>query len=525
MSTLQTVLDAVTDLTVSVRPGSGYPGALRNIEFFASAATPFRSDVVYLLPETETENAVSALPPTSVCFISCAGAPPDTAELPRGCTAVFVRCELMPLYARLNRCLELHRLRERIDDILLMAENAQYSPDQLVIALSQMLDIGVFMLGPSYQRINGPLSEYSANPFVQELVRTGVLSADSVQRIRNGIGDTPAVLYEAEGGKWVRFFVLVLWRDGAYVDTQYLCRCLTNYVLDYDKRRTPPEIPPFLLDHRLNRVLEGKTASVSEVRAFFGTGSAPCWFSVLILGAEPGVRWSAEAYQRQGRLLRSAFRQSWITVIRSQVCAVVMLPIQRPQDAVYSRDYFSANAYAEGWDKARLERELQQCGVYLCHSPIFQSYGFFPIEFSLTSDALDLAIRLDGPLGRRIVSFHEYSPYISIKYSVERFLQVNEARSLRALLYPEMVTLLLHDLKYNTDLADVLYLYYTYGDVNRTAQTLFVHRNTVYNKLKAVHKILNVDLDNPSVRSSFVNSMRLFYYCEKCLGVDLRTPE
>ena len=72
---------------------------------------------------------------------------------------------------------------------------------------------------------------------------------------------------------------------------------------------------------------------------------------------------------------------------------------------------------------------------------------------------------------------------------------------------------------------EVLYRYYIYGDVNRTAQSLFVHRNTVYNKLKAIQKLLNVDVDDAAVRGSYLTSLRLYYYCEKCLGLDLRTVD
>ncbi len=174
---------------------------------------------------------------------------------------------------------------------------------------------------------------------------------------------------------------------------------------------------------------------------------------------------------------------------------------------------------------AQLEQGLQQCGVYLCCSPIFQSFRFFPVQYSLISDALDIAIRLDGCRGQRIVEYRDYSAYVSIQYAMERFLQKFDPRAIRSLLHPEFVTLLLHDSKNHADLVDVLYHYYTYGgDVNRTAQSLFVHRNTVYNKLKTIQKILNADLDDPHVRSSYITSLRIFYYCERCLGLDLHDP-
>ena len=523
MQSLQTILDAVADLTIRVRTGAVIPGTLWVIEFL-SAADTLRPDAVYLLTESELPELGARAPlPAAVFFVACEGETPP--ELPAvvsdAVTVVFVRGALLPLYARLNHCLDIQRIRSRIDDIFLLAENMDYSPEQLVLALSQLLDLGVYILNASYQRISGAPADFIGNPYADELTETGALSAESVRTLRGGSEET-AVLYEAVSSRWSRFFVLLTWRPGARGDAQYLCGRLAGFVAEYRRRKAPPDVPPFLIDQRLNRILDGSTSDESEIRAFFGAGN-PVWFAVLVLGAEPGVRWSAEAYQRQAHLLRSAFQNISITVVRAQVCAVVQLPILHPQDTVFSRSFFGERAYRAGWDAQRLEQELQQCGVYLCCSSIFQTPRLFPAKFNMIADALDMAIRLENCRGRRIVDFHDYSPYLSIKLAVERFLQKYSPASLRAVMYPEMVTLLLYDLKNHTDLAEVLYRYYTYGDVNRTAQALFVHRNTVYNKLKTIQKLLNVDLDAPSVRSSYLTSLQLYYYCEKCLGLDLNS--
>ena len=523
MQNLQALLDAVKDDTLGVRPGTAVQSALWTVELL-SAAGPGRPDAAYLLSEESLAGLPAGGLPAAVYFVACAGdAVPDIpAAIPGEAAVVFVRSELLPLYDRLNRCMDTLRVRNRIDDIFLMAENAQFSPEQLVIALSQLLLIGTFLLNGSYQFICGAAAQFSGSPYSEELARDGVLSYDSVRAIRSGSRN--ATLYEAASSPWARFNILLLWREGTRLDTQHLCRRLADYVIAYRSRNISPDVPPFLIDQRLSRILEGKTSDETEIASFFDL-SEPSWFAVMILGYEPGVRQSAEAYQRQAYLLRAAFRNISITIVHAQICAVVQLPIRTTQDAVFSRGYFDGRAFRDGWDQARLEQELQQCGAYLCSSPIFQTPRFFHIEHELVTDALDIAIRLEGCRGRRIVDFHDYSDYVSIKYAVERYLQKHGQHSIRAVLYPELVTLLLYDLKNGTDLAEVLYRYYTYGDVNHTAQSLFVHRNTVYNKLKAIQNLLHVDLDDPAVRASYLMSLRVYYYCEKCLGLDMHTQE
>ena len=526
MKNLQIILDALAEITISVYPGSSAdtPKALE----FLSAAGPLRSDTIYLLTDQELPALARRAPlPPAVFCVACDNDPPpeDPAGLSKEASFVFVRGGLMQAYTITNRCMDLLRHRRRIDDIMLMGVKAQYTPEQLLPTVSQLLGVGVYVLNSFFQRISGASDAFNGNPYAEEIERSGALSSDSVRRIRSGKNGTPALLYEGVSGKWARLNLLLLWREDEKLDAPYLAGQINAFIEDYRSRNNPQEIPAQLVDPRLHRILAGKTADETECVSYFGVGSTPLWFTVLVMGSDPGVRWSAEAYQRQASLLRAAFRDISITVIHAQLCAVVRMPAQRPEETVYSDAFFEERAFAEGWDRTRLEQALQQCGVYLCYSSAFMSLHFFPAELTLCTDALDLAIRLDGCRGQRLVKYQDYSSFVSVKYAVDRFVQMHGPRSVRAAMYPELVTLLLHDIENHTDLVEVLYRYYTYGDVNRTAQSLFVHRNTVYNKLRTIQKILNVDLDDFNVRRSYLVSLQTYYYCEKILGLDLHTLE
>ncbi len=530
MQVMQSIFDTVADLTIAIHLGSESPEFLQSIEFFSSAGTPLQSKKVYLLTPKELPELIRCAPlPSAVCFIACGSAnpPPLPEEVLAAATVVFVRGALLPLYTRLNQWMDTQRIRRRIDDIAEMAETMQQTPEQYIRMLSAMLDISVFILNASYQPICSGVTESDESPYTNELSRTGMLSAESVHRLRSG-SETHAALNEFSGELWTQSYVLLLWSDDLSVDTAYLCRRLTDYTAAYQIKNVHPDIPPALIDRQLNRVLEGKVSDETEILSLFDVGTTPVWFSVLTLGADPGVRWSAEAYKAQADLLQAAFRDIRITVVNSRVAAVSMMPVYQSQDMIFTNSFFYRNAdtdsraYADGWDPERLERELRQLGVYLCHSTVFRACRLLPIEYGLVSDALDIAIKLDGCRGRHTVDYHDYSSFITVKFALERFLQHNEPRNIWALLNPEMVTLLFHDIHYRTDLTEVLLRYYTYGDVNLTAQSLYVHRNTVYNRLKTIQKLLGVDLEDFAVRSRYLPSLQIYYYCEKCLGLNMR---
>ena len=188
MQNLQDILDALAGEIISVRIGAAIPDHLWVLDLLSSADTK-RPDAVYLLSADELSGfAGGETLPTAVYFVSCPdGTAPDIPpEIPEAATVVFVRRELLPLYNQINRCLDALRLRARLDDIFLLAENMHDSPEQLVQSLAQMLRIGVFILNGSFQRISGQASEYSGNPFAQELLLNGVLSAKSVRTLLSG---------------------------------------------------------------------------------------------------------------------------------------------------------------------------------------------------------------------------------------------------------------------------------------------------------------------------------------------------
>ena len=85
-----------------------------------------------------------------------------------------------------------------------------------------------------------------------------------------------------------------------------------------------------------------------------------------------------------------------------------------------------------------------------------------------------------------------------------------------------MLTLLRYDFANGSDLSRILYFYFLTGDVGKTAQALYMHRNTVYNKLKTIEKILGISVDDISIRSCYSTALQIYFYCEKCLGIDMR---
>ena len=71
----------------------------------------------------------------------------------------------------------------------------------------------------------------------------------------------------------------------------------------------------------------------------------------------------------------------------------------------------------------------------------------------------------------------------------------------RHLCHPGVVQLYIHDLKNKTNLLETLRTYLELGgNAVLTAQKLYIHRNTLYQRLKKINGIIHTNLDDANTR-------------------------
>lgn len=96
------------------------------------------------------------------------------------------------------------------------------------------------------------------------------------------------------------------------------------------------------------------------------------------------------------------------------------------------------------------------------------------------------------PYMKRIYTYYQYHPYYVIHLCSQKYMEVYNTKNLVYLAHPYVVRLYYYDLKHNSNLLDVLFTYLSYAqNVSLTAQALYMHRNTVMNKLNRIEKILH----------------------------------
>lgn len=135
----------------------------------------------------------------------------------------------------------------------------------------------------------------------------------------------------------------------------------------------------------------------------------------------------------------------------------------------------------------------------------------------------ELAWLLREDKKQRIFLSENYLIYSIIDLCVQRYLSNEINRDILYLTHPAIPLLTRHDREHNTDLRDVLF-YYLLHDCNviSTANAMYMHRNTVNNKVNQIKKLTSLQLDDPRLRQRLLISCQIMRYYEVILQMEMQ---
>ena len=135
--------------------------------------------------------------------------------------------------------------------------------------------------------------------------------------------------------------------------------------------------------------------------------------------------------------------------------------------------------------------------------------------YLLGKRTIDLAYLLRENKEERIFFNEDYLIYSIIDLCVQRYLESELNDDIIYLTHPAVPALTRYDREHHTDLRDVLF-YYLLNDCNltATAASLYMHRNTVNNKVNQIKKLIQLELDEPKLRQRLLLSCQIMRYYE-----------
>lgn len=125
---------------------------------------------------------------------------------------------------------------------------------------------------------------------------------------------------------------------------------------------------------------------------------------------------------------------------------------------------------------------------YVCQLP--EQYRILYLTAS-ASIRIGLSMKLE-PYVKRIFMYHQYNPYYVIHLCSQKFTEIHNTKNLIYLAHPDIIRLYYYDLNTKNNLLDVLFTYLSCAqNLSLTAETLYMHRNTVLNKLNKIEDFLH----------------------------------
>ncbi len=104
-----------------------------------------------------------------------------------------------------------------------------------------------------------------------------------------------------------------------------------------------------------------------------------------------------------------------------------------------------------------------------------------------------------APCQKRIYTYRQYNAYYVIHLCAQTFTELHGIDNLVYLTHPDIIRLYYYDQENNTNLLDVLYIYLSCEkNITQTSRLLYMHRNTIMNKLNKIKSVLHHDPDYDS---------------------------
>lgn len=397
---------------------------------------------------------------------------------------------------------------------------------QLLNTAAAMIRSPIYFLSPGYKLIVGSSSHYFDEPLGKELAGYGSLSYESVHRLQDEIILNPNDSSHLTIVNGVHYHFCEIRTDSHHLATALLAENpqmtqvdFRHLLLDFCEIATHAlrENLEMLLNQDvlcasfLQDIVEERLTGAEEIQSRLDTLAHPvkafCCF-VLIRPEDNCEPSGSLGFLMQQ--LQSIFPDTNMTIYQDDI-VVLHSQEERPQGKM-------------NFDYDRLRHLLEQFHAHAGISNASRHRIRLRTLYSIASST----IRLGIPLRRfsdseRIFSYEDYSMYYIIDLCATSYMDTHHHNDLIYLIHPSIIKICRYDAEHKSNLRDVLYYYLLSGcSLNRTAQTMYMHRNTVLNKLNKISELTEIPLEDGYTRHRMIMSCLIMRYYEEYLHMTIR---
>lgn len=414
---------------------------------------------------------------------------------------------------------EFHRWWESLQDAVYRRCGMQ----QFLKKIAGQVRRPVFWLNSGYRLLASDVNYSFEDHYILELLLERTFSEDSIQFLsehrqlltldtQNNAASYEiflenqhyAVLCELRN-RHIFYGYLLLMADTAQEDflIQDYARCISTLILRYVALdRTAPQENTEGFSDFVQDLLEHRITDAAQIRVRatqLNLAHMSRYYCVLVsLGNA-----AEKKYEAVDRSLQQIFSGSKSAMYKNHLLLMVFVPENRRLQC----------------NEAELEKLLTANDGRACLGAGTQHLRSYATVYQQTLAALRLSAQLMP--GKRIVHWEDMQIYEMIELCHKQGKNFHR-NNLMYLCSPRYVTLMQYDRKNDDNLCDILKAYLDNdGNTAQTARALYLHRNTLINKLDKIESILETSLNSSSLRVNLVLSSMVADYARLCLHTDI----
>ncbi len=507
----------IKDITSNYRQGYPLPDCRLGIHILETANTPLHSEYIYIAEASVISTAIRTCRSSEEGFLFISSGKLEDAftdDLPPFISLIETKLPLLALYNRVQAHTQAYL------DWNAQMQNLLYTNgglQKILDCASAMLHADMILVNSGYKYMAAVYHPDIHDPTVDDLQSNGYLSYSNIQAIHQEIpirtdaaGNFISYISKISNNyTWIHLIRyqndlvarLCIILDGPHPNRCYedfgeiLAEYVTEYLfshhsIDYSHNAAFGSLVSDLIEYRLTDSTELEDR-LQQLRL-----SLRKYYHLMIISfdhlqEQHTIPWNFVISQ-----LRYVFPYSNITTYRGDV----LLLIQKRKNGRFC-----------SFDHDKLLHILEHYNGHACISNTGQFLTSLPTIYYQTRDGLRLGQVMHPE--QRILYYEDYGMYQIIELAAETYMQHFGIRNLIHLCNSEMVALLKYDKKHGTNLTEILHSYLVHDrNMTETAKNLFIHRNTLLNKIHKIEKIIGSSLDNPNLRNRLIFSHYVLEY-------------
>ena len=413
-------------------------------------------------------------------------------------------------------------LKNESQQLLSLAKRHKFPLSVFLSSLCSVTQCGIFVLDEGGFSIGGYLPPHIGSPAAEHALRLGTFPEEFFSRLQH---DSTAIesgayhsLHTCRLSETAKAYILLISTSEQSAYTDVVCGCVSDYLHYLILHGIGRDADISLLIRSLNDILNGKIRDIDNIKHILCDDRIKPYYISGVLKFDDGIT-THERYLRLAKRLRALCVDVKPTIFKGKITVLMKAAAN---DSMI-RPKWDMSIFRSGFNYSSLNALLEEEKAAISINNAMHELTLLPDAVDALMSVADISdnFKLYDDYDR-IFFFSDYQSVVIAKRYFEAFLESHSPSALKLYIFPQLIPLLRYDYLNGQNLSTVLYKYITYNyDAAMTAKALYMHRNTVYNKIRQIQEITGLNFSNTASMSMIMDSLKLYFLLTSYFNINI----